>query len=395
MTDYEVAIVGGGIGGAALGKVLAENGLKVLIVEREREFRDRVRGEYITPWGGAEAQKLGLYDALLETCGNQQPYWNALGSPVRDLRLTTPQQLPAITFYHPVMQEVLMDRAKRAGADVQRGATVRRLTPGKHPVITVEDGTQLCEFGARLVVCADGRSSEGRVWGGFASSRGEQRLMIAGALFEGISSPPDTTVVAYSTVRRQVALLTPQGSGRARGYLVYSPASIPRLQGEADAPRLIEESVSAGIPQEHYAGCRPGNLLASFDATPTWTEHPYCDGVALIGDAAGATDPTWGQGLSMALRDARVLGNYLLDSDDWDQAGSLYAQARDTYFRNQLTVENWIFNLMFEMGPEADERRARALPLIAMEPNRYPDHHFSGPDLPCDERVRRRLYGEE
>jgi hypothetical protein len=33
--------------------------------------------------------------------------------------------------------------------------------------------------------------------------------------------------------------------------------------------------------------------------------------------------------------------------------------------------------------------------LIAMEPERYPDHHFSGPDLPCDERVRRRLYGEE
>jgi flavin-dependent dehydrogenase len=105
MTDYEVAIVGGRIGGAALAKVLAENGMRVLVVEREREFKDRVRGEYITPCDGAEAQKLGLHDALLETCGNQQPYWNALGSPIRDLRLTTPQQLPAITFYHPVMQK--------------------------------------------------------------------------------------------------------------------------------------------------------------------------------------------------------------------------------------------------------------------------------------------------
>jgi menaquinone-9 beta-reductase len=29
--------------------------------------------------------------------------------------------------------------------------------------------------------------------------------------------------------------------------------------------------------------------------TETWVEHPYRDGLALIGDAAGSTDPTWGR----------------------------------------------------------------------------------------------------
>ena len=53
------------------------------------------------------------------------------------------------------------------------------------------------------------------------------------------------------------------------------------------------------------------------------------------------------------------------------------------------------FDFFFEQGTEADARRARALPLIAQEPDRFPDHGVSGPDLPYDERVRRRFFGEE
>jgi 2-polyprenyl-6-methoxyphenol hydroxylase-like FAD-dependent oxidoreductase len=45
--------------------------------------------------------------------------------------------------------------------------------------------------------------------------------------------------------------------------------------------------------------------LATFDATDNWVEHPYANGVAPIGDAASTSDPTWGQGMSLALRDVR------------------------------------------------------------------------------------------
>jgi hypothetical protein len=84
-----------------LAKVLAENGSRVLIVEREREFSDRIRGEFLVPWGGAEAQRLGLYEPLVESGANPQPYWNILGNPIRDFTVMTPQKLPALTFYHP------------------------------------------------------------------------------------------------------------------------------------------------------------------------------------------------------------------------------------------------------------------------------------------------------
>ena len=43
-TDYDIVAVGGGLGGATLGKTMAERGYRVLVVEREEEFKDRVRG---------------------------------------------------------------------------------------------------------------------------------------------------------------------------------------------------------------------------------------------------------------------------------------------------------------------------------------------------------------
>ena len=36
--------------------------------------------------------------------------------------------------------------------------------------------------------------------------------------------------------------------------------------------------------------------LATFDRADTWVEHPYKEGVVLVGDAAATTDPTYGQG---------------------------------------------------------------------------------------------------
>jgi len=393
--DYDVITVGGGLGGSALAKVLAEKGLRVLVTEREVEFKDRIRGETMAPWGAAEAQKLGLYDRLLETCAHEQPFFQFLPTPSRDFRATTPQALPALNFFHPAMQQVLIEAASQAGAEVKRGASVRLVRPGQPPVVTLEADNAVSELTARLVVCADGKSSMGRTWGGFATKRGKQRLFGAGLMLEEMQIPDDTGLIVFNPPAQQAAVMFPQGKGRVRAYVAYSPTSVARLQGEADAPRFIEECTRAGMPAEYYAGARPVAPLASFDLTEHWVDHPYRDGVALVGDAAGASDPTWGQGLSMTARDVRVLAEHLLDSDDWDAAGHAYARTRDKYFKACVTVEGWQFDFFFAQGQQADARRARALPLIMKEPDRFPDHGASGPDLPYDDNVRRRFFGED
>jgi 2-polyprenyl-6-methoxyphenol hydroxylase-like FAD-dependent oxidoreductase len=70
MGGVDVVVVGGGIAGGALATVLATAGASVIVLERSTEYRDRVRGEYMQPWGVPEAQRLGVLDVLLEAGGN-------------------------------------------------------------------------------------------------------------------------------------------------------------------------------------------------------------------------------------------------------------------------------------------------------------------------------------
>ena len=53
----DVAIVGGGIAGAALATVLARDGYEVLLLERQTSYRDKVRGEILVCWGVARCSR--------------------------------------------------------------------------------------------------------------------------------------------------------------------------------------------------------------------------------------------------------------------------------------------------------------------------------------------------
>ena len=66
----DILVIGGGIAGSSLARTMASAGLKVVVIEKEREFRDRVRGEAMSPWGVPEAQKLGIHELLAGTCGH-------------------------------------------------------------------------------------------------------------------------------------------------------------------------------------------------------------------------------------------------------------------------------------------------------------------------------------
>jgi 2-polyprenyl-6-methoxyphenol hydroxylase-like FAD-dependent oxidoreductase len=101
----------------------------------------------------------------------------------------------------------------------------------------------------------------------------------------------------------QIAAIFPQGAGRARAYLYYQTGTQPRYQGASDLARFIENCKKTGVDPANYEGAKGAGPLATFDGTEAWVEHPYREGVALVGDAAAVSDPTWGQGLGLTLRD--------------------------------------------------------------------------------------------
>jgi 2-polyprenyl-6-methoxyphenol hydroxylase-like FAD-dependent oxidoreductase len=118
-------------------------------------------------------------------------------------------------------------------------------------------------------------------------------------------------------------------------------------------------------------------------------------GLALVGDAAAATDPSWGCGLSKTLLDVDTLSGLLLKTDRWDEALTQYSEAHDSYYTKLHNILSWMTALVWTLGPEADERRARVFPKMLTDPPGFPDAIGQRPFGPCDEQARRLILGQD
>jgi len=128
----DIVVVGGGIAGATLALVLARAGLTVAVLEQQLSYRDRVRGEYMQPWGVAEAQHLGISEILVKAGGffarRIIPY-DEINSPhaaeatVRTLDELLPGVPGALCVSHPaacIAPQRPRGRRSSGGSDAQR-----------------------------------------------------------------------------------------------------------------------------------------------------------------------------------------------------------------------------------------------------------------------------------
>jgi menaquinone-9 beta-reductase len=406
--DYDLIVVGGGLAGSSLAIALAPLGVRILIVEHQDQFRDRIRGEVLMPWGTLEAKRLGIYDLLLKTCAIEVPYYSRFrsGAPglVRDLAATTPGNTCCMTFPHPAMQETLLAKAAALGAEVRRGQAVASITSGSPARVHI--GNDPVGLSARLVVLADGRDSRLRSLVGFEVKHDSEQLFIAGTILEGEAdclefltgngAPRASTMnLFYDPLGGRMVIAMRIAPGRNRIYLIYHKDALPkRLSGRHSADEMVRQLISTGAPAHWFERARLTGPLASFDGSHRWVDQPYRDGVVLIGDAAAATDPAWGRGLSRVLRDVRLLRDRLVAESDWQHAAGAYAGDHDDFYGRMRRLEAMETTLLFERGEEADRRRKRAFELFAQDPSRAPDSIGLGPEAPSDEMARARYFGE-
>jgi 2-polyprenyl-6-methoxyphenol hydroxylase-like FAD-dependent oxidoreductase len=339
-----------------------------------------------------------LVDDLVAAGGHQPRYWiiYVLGNPMmnRDLHATTPHGEVSMNVYHPSMQEALLERARASGVEVKRGAKVVGVDsgPGRDPSVTFEHDGSRQTLSARLVVGADGRSSQVRGWGGFEVLRNPSLLTIAGTLIQGTDVPDDAVHLSFGP--GCATLLAPLGGRRARMYYVYPGVAGRRgLSGKDKVQEFIQLCKCAGVPESWFTTVESIGPLAEFDGADHWTKSPVKNGVALIGDAAASSDPSWGCGLSLTLLDVEHLANALCASDDWNAALERYADEHAEYSWALRRILGWMTELMWTPGPEADERRGRVLPRMMSDPRGFPDSIGLGPFGPNDEQARRLVLG--
>ena len=379
MADYDLAIVGGGIAGSALAAVMARDGYKVLLLERSEAFMDRVRGEWIAPWGVVETRRVGLYD-LLREAGGHHVARHVTYDESRDPKASEAHMLPLGIFApdvagplclgHPLHCQTLFDAAIAAGADARRNVAITALSLGDTPSLSYAQDGRTVTASARLIVGADGRTSQVRDAAGIALHQDKPHHWFAGLLIEGADDWADD-LQAIGTEGDFGFLAFPQGGGRVRVYGGYALGETGRFKGPDGARRFLDAFAMRSSPDNRYlvAG-RPAGPLHSYVNADAWTDEPYGPGIVLIGDAAGWNDPIIGLGLSITYRDVRLVIEILKSTDLWtSESLAPYGEERRERMRRLRFAAGLTSALDMEYDDAARERRRRHYERVAADPS--------------------------
>jgi len=367
---YDVIIVGGGIAGGALATVLARRGIAVAVLERDPVPLDRVRGEFMAPWGVAELKRLGLLETLATAGGvftkRSIPYdENTPGDLALPFALNLSAMLADVPgpfcMSHPAMCATLAAAAETAGATVLRGIEKVEVSAGSSPTVSFSRDGVATEWRPRLVIGADGRNSQLRRHLGLKVLADPPRILLGGMLVEGVPAwPQDLQVIG--TEGRTHFLIFPQGGDRVRLYLCYDFADKSHYAGPERRENVI--ATFAGLTCLPYADdiskARPIGPFNSYSNEDHWTEDPTTPGVVLIGDAAGHNDPIIGQGLSIALRDVRLVSEIILAGERKQESFRPYVDERLERMRRLRVTARLAVTLRSQFGEAARLRRQRA-----------------------------------
>jgi 2-polyprenyl-6-methoxyphenol hydroxylase-like FAD-dependent oxidoreductase len=142
------------------------------------------------------------------------------------------------------------------------------------------------------------------------------------------------------------------------------------------------------------AGGTPAGPCATYPGDDTWTETPFADGVVLVGDAAGHNDPIVGQGLSIAMRDARSVRDLILGGARTPGDFAEYGRERADRMRTLRLIADVVSVTYAE---DADNRMARRMflgeKMTSMDADVFPllVGFMTGPETVPDQLVNQQI----
>ncbi len=311
--SQDVIVVGSRIAGAATAMLLARAGLKVLVLDRDTFPSDTLSTHQVQVPGCARLAKWGLLDQVV-----------AAGTPAtRDVRFHMGQtriegRFPTVggadAMYSPrrtVLDEILVDAARDAGAEVRESSIVEELIERDGRIAGVrvhrKAGGRADET-ATLVVGADGRNSfVAKATGATAQRSQSARSVASYAYWDGLSLP---TGEVYAWDRRAVGAW-PTNDGLVVTYCAWPASEFDQFRADPERSLLETLDAAGDLGQRARAARRVSPVRATTDL-PNTMRQSYGDGWALAGDAGLVMDPITGQGIGNALRDAEVLSTAIV-----------------------------------------------------------------------------------
>ncbi len=340
--SIEVAVVGGGMVGAAVALGLAQRGFQVAVVEHEApavfdaSVPPDVRISAISRASVDLLKSLGVWSAVRAM--RCHPYRRLETWEWENAHVVFDAQelkLPELGFMveNAVLQRALW-QALQAHPQVQLRcpATLTAMQASDEGHVLVFDNGDVLR--AQLVVGADGASSRVRQWAGIGTHAWQYRQACMLITVQCENAPGDSTWQHFTPSGPHAFL--PLFDNWASLVWYDTPQRIRKLQ--AMTLSQLKSAIASTFP------VRLGEVTpVASGAFPLTRRHALRyvqSGLALVGDAAHTIHPLAGQGVNLGYRDAQalleILGNARERGEDW------HSQPVLKRYQNRRMPDNYV-----------------------------------------------------
>ncbi len=330
--SYEALVIGGGPAGSTAAALLADQGRRVLVLEREKFPRYHV-GESLMPYCYFTLERLGVIEQLK---ASRCPRKKSVQFVTQDGRVSQPFYFfqhydhESSTTWQVVRSEfdlMLLKNARAKGADVLEQTTVKELIRENGAVAGVTavgaDGSNV-EFRAPVTIDASGRDA-------LALSRNRWRTrdphlnkIAIWTYYKGALRDPGldegATTVAYIPEKGWFWYIPLQDDMVGVGIVAEKEYL---YRDTRDPAEILQREIGNNVWVEQHLA--QGRQTGQYWVTGEYSyrsQHCADDGLVLTGDAFSFLDPVFSSGVFLALRSGEMAADAV---DEALRAGDLSA----------------------------------------------------------------------
>lgn len=320
-----VVIVGAGPAGVSTAWLLACQGKRVTLIERETAFERVFRGEGLMPAGLDALYQMGLKETFEQIASRQLDAWDFYVGGQRRMRVIEPEEnglATQIIDQGGLLEAIAAQFTQMPNCELLLGWQANELIRdnGRICGVRASCGKEQRDFLADCVIACDGRYSRLRKLAGLSITQAKAQFDV---LWFKLPAPEnlkqETPFIACLQPERQFAFYPSWDNRLQIGWIVEKSDRQQEGLSQLKVSQLKEKDWI-----EAFAQALPPAFANHFRAHKDSLEGPiYLDvqvgcceqwsvsGLLLIGDAAHPMAPNRAQGINMALRDAIVLANHL------------------------------------------------------------------------------------